>query len=81
MVTSIFYASVVVMIAKHELVSILIVAMTHFLGIYTARLISESLKRKVISKKMNRYGIISRTFFKKFSIISLKIAFIYLYQY
>ena len=46
MVTSIFYASVVVMIAKHELISILIVAMTHVLGIYTARLISESLEKK-----------------------------------
>ena len=51
MVTSIFYASVVVMIAKHELVSILIVAMTHFLGIYTARLISESLEKKGYLKK------------------------------
>ena len=50
MVTSIFYASVVVMIAKHELVSILIVAMTHFLGIYTARLISESLEKKGLLK-------------------------------
>ena len=46
MVTSIFYATVVVLIAKHGWVSVLIVAGTHFLRIYTAKLVSEILERK-----------------------------------
>ena len=46
MVTSIFYATVVVLIAKHGWISVIIIAGTHFLGIYTAKLVSEILERK-----------------------------------
>ena len=46
MVTSIFYATVVVLIAKHGWISILIIAGTHFLGIYTAMSVSEYLEEK-----------------------------------
>ena len=80
MVTSIFYASVVVMIAKHELVSILIVAMTHFLGIYTARLISESLEKKgYLKKKWIGMGLYLVPFLKNFQLFPWKLhLFIYI---
>lgn len=51
MVTSIFYATVVVLIAKHGWISVIIIAGTHFLGIYTAKLVSEILERKGYLKK------------------------------
>ena len=53
MVTSIFYATVVVLIAKHGWISVLIVAGTHFLGIYTAKLVCEILERKGYLKTNN----------------------------
>lgn len=46
MVTSVFFAAVVVLVVKHGILSLVIVGITHFLGIYTARLISESLEKK-----------------------------------
>lgn len=51
MVTSVFYATVVVLIAKHGWISIAIIAGTHFLGIYTAKLISDILEKKGYLKK------------------------------
>ncbi len=51
MVTSIFYATVVVLIAKHGWISVIIIAGTHFLGIYTAKLVSEFLEKKGYLKK------------------------------
>ena len=51
MVTSIFYATVVVLIAKHGWISVVIIAGTHFLGIYTAKLVSELLEKKGYLKK------------------------------
>lgn len=51
MVTSIFYATVVVLIAKHGWISVIIIAFTHFLGIYTAKLVSEFLEKKGYLKK------------------------------
>ena len=45
-VTSIFYATVVVMIAKHGWISILIIAVTHFFGIFIARKVCDSLEKK-----------------------------------
>lgn len=46
MVTSIFYATVVVLIAKHGWVSVLIIAGTHFLGIYAAKSLCEFLEER-----------------------------------
>jgi CHASE2 domain-containing sensor protein len=51
MITSIFYATVVVLIAKHGWISVIIIAFTHFLGIYTAKLVSEFLEKKGYLKK------------------------------
>ena len=51
MITSIFYATVVVLIAKHGWISVVIIAGTHFLGIYTAKLVSELLEKKGYLKK------------------------------
>ena len=51
MVTSIFYATVVVLIAKHGWISVIIIAGTHFLGIYTAKLVSEILEKKGYLKR------------------------------
>lgn len=51
MVTSIFYATVVVLIAKHGWISVIIIAGTHFLGIYTAKFVSEFLEKKGYLKK------------------------------
>ena len=51
MVTSVFYATVVVLIAKHGWTAIVIVAITHFFGIYCARLVSELLEKKGHLKK------------------------------
>ena len=50
-VTSIFYATVVVLIANHGWISVIIIAGTHFLGIYTAKLVSEFLEKKGYLKK------------------------------
>ena len=54
MVTSIFYATVVVMIAKHGLISVAIVAVTHFLGIYLAKSVGEILEKKGYLKEKNQ---------------------------
>ena len=54
MITSVFYATVVVLIAKHGWISIIIIAGTHFLGIYMAKLVSEILERKGYLKKDTR---------------------------
>ena len=51
MITSIFYATVVVMIAKHGWISVLIVAVTHFLGIFLARTVSDNLEKKGLLKQ------------------------------
>ena len=51
MVTSIFYATVVVMIAKHGWISVLIVAVTHFLGIFFARTVSDNLEKEELLKQ------------------------------
>ena len=51
MVTSIFYATVVVIIAKHGWISALIVAVTHFLGIFYARTVSDNLEKKGLLKQ------------------------------
>ena len=51
MITSIFYASVVVLIAKHGLVSVIIIAVTHFLGIFLARKVSDNLEKKGLLKQ------------------------------
>ena len=46
MLTSIFYATVVVLIAKHGWISVLIIATTHFMGIYAAKSVCEWLEKK-----------------------------------
>lgn len=51
MITSIFYATVVVLIAKHGWISVIIIAFTHFFGIYTAKMLSELLEKKGYLKK------------------------------
>ena len=51
MITSVFYATVVVLIAKHGWISVVIIAGTHFLGIYTAKLVSELLEKKGYLRK------------------------------
>ena len=51
MITSIFYASVVVLIAKHGLISVIIIAVTHFLGIFLARKVSDNLEKKGLLKQ------------------------------
>jgi CHASE2 domain-containing sensor protein len=45
-VTSIFYATVVVLIAKHGWISVLIIAVTHFFGIFIARTVGDYLEKK-----------------------------------
>jgi len=51
MVTSIFYATVVVLIAKHGWISVVIIAVTHFLGIYFARTVTDGLEKKGLLKQ------------------------------
>ncbi len=50
-ITSIFYATVVVLIAKHGWISVIIIAFTHFCGIYTAKMFGEFLEKKGYLKK------------------------------
>lgn len=50
-ITSIFFTTIVVLISKHGWISVIIVAITHFFGIYTAKWVSEMLEKKGCLKK------------------------------
>ena len=60
MITSAFYVGVVVLITYHGLISFIIVPIAHFLGIYTAKSVCESLEKK--GKLNKKVWVFSHTF-------------------